>query len=110
MKGRSEDKGGSGPSGMDADGWRRILLSHNIRETPTNLCGEIVSVIKKLRTEKVSTCSLEPFLESRSIPLNNNSGLRLIDVREILRRTARKVLVSVLLEERFISRFTSSMC
>ena len=52
MKGRSEDKGGSGPSGMDADGWRRILLSHNIRETPTNLCGEIVSVIKNFALKR----------------------------------------------------------
>ena len=71
---------------MDADDWRRILLSHNIRQTPTNLCGEIVSVIKKLRTEKVSASSLEPFLDSRSIPLN--PGLRVICIREILRRTA----------------------
>ena len=39
MKSRSEDKRGSEPSGMDADDWRRILLSHNIRQAPTNLCG-----------------------------------------------------------------------
>ena len=47
-------KRGSGPSGMDADRWRSILLSNNFGNSPMDLCKAIAKVIKKLCTEKVS--------------------------------------------------------
>ena len=53
---------------MDADVWKRILLSNNIREAPTDLCGALASVIKNLRSEKVLISSFQPFLAWRSIP------------------------------------------
>lgn len=67
---------------MDADGFRDILLSNNSRDAPKNLCRVMTSVIKKLYTDKVSTwklvstCTLDPFLVCRLIPLNTETNGR----------------------------------
>lgn len=53
---------GSGPSGMNADSWRGILLSNIFWNSPTDLCKVIAKVIKKFCTEKVSHRNLELFL------------------------------------------------
>ena len=89
-------RGGSGPSGMDADGWRHILLSKNFGDAPNDLCKAIASVIKKLCTEKLRSNNIEALLASRLIPLDKHPGLRPIDVGEVLRRITGKVVVSVL--------------
>ena len=91
----------TGTIGMDVDDWRRILLSNNFENVPTDLCKAIAKVIKKLCTEKFSHRNLEPFLACRLIFLNKNPGLRLIGVGEILRRISRKVVVPALGEESF---------
>ena len=88
-------RGGSGPSGMDADGWRHILLSKNFGDAPNDLCT-IASVIKKLCTGKLRSNNIEALLASRLIPLDKHPGLRPIDVGEVLRRITGKVVVSVL--------------
>ena len=41
-------KGGSGPSGMDPDGWKMILTSKQFAESSTDLCTTIANMIKKL--------------------------------------------------------------
>ena len=96
-------KGGAGPSGLDADGWRHILVSRNFGLPSEELRDEIAQMIKKLCTERVnlfqnnghSTSSLESFLACRLIPLDKNPGLRPIGVGEVLRRIAGKVVMSV---------------
>ena len=85
---------GSGPSGLDADGWKRILLSNNFGKPPSDLCQTLAKVTKKLCTEELPT-SLEGFLACRLIPLNKNPGLRPIGVGKVIRRIIRKVFVSV---------------
>ena len=87
-------RGGSGPSGLDADGWKRILLSKSFGESSSDLCQTLAKVTKKLCTEELST-SLEGFLACRLIPRNKNPGLRPIGVGEVLRRIKGKVIVSV---------------
>ena len=91
-------KGGSGPSGLDADGRKRILLSKNFGESSSDLCQTLAKVTKKLCAEELST-SLEGFLACRFIPLNKNPGfetqLRPIRVGEVLRRIIGKVIVKV---------------
>ena len=87
-------KGGSGPSGLDADGWRRILASNCFGDSLSDLCRAIASFTRKLCLEKLDPSSLEAFLACRLIPLNKNLGLRLIGADEILRRTAGKVVTS----------------
>ena len=48
-------RGAYGPSGLDADGWKRILLSKNFGESTSNLCQTLVKVTIKLCTEEPST-------------------------------------------------------
>ena len=72
MKSSHQNKGVSGPSGLDADGWKRILLSKNFGELSSDLCQTLVKVTKKLCIEELPT-SLKGFLACQLIPLNKNS-------------------------------------
>ena len=89
-------KGGSGPSGMDAHGWKRILTSRQFVESSTDLRTTIANMIKKLCIDKDLANTLEAFLSCRLIPLDMNPGLRLIGVGEVIRRIVGKVIVSTL--------------
>ena len=46
-------KGGSGPSGMDADGWRRILVSRDYADAGNDLREAIASLTKKICIEEI---------------------------------------------------------
>ena len=93
-KAAMKTRGGSGPSGLDANGGKRILLSKNFGESSSDLCQTLAKVTQKLCTEELST-SLEGFLACRLIPLYKNPGLRPVGVGEVLRRIIGKVIVSV---------------
>ena len=86
-------KRGSGFSGLDADGWKQILLSKNFGELSSDLCQTLAKATKKLCTEELST-SLEGFLAFRLLPLNKKPGLRPIGVGEVLRRIIGRVIAS----------------
>ena len=104
-------RGGSGPSGMDADGWRHILLSKNFGDAPNDLCRAIASVIKKLCTENLRSNNMEALLASRLIRLDKHPGLRPIGVGEVLRRITGKSGCISSSERRYsLCRITSSMC
>ena len=100
-------KGGSGPSGSDADTWRHILASRNFGACSNDLCMALAQAIKQLCTEKIeleltdhsTTSSLEAFLACRLIPLDKMPGLRPIGVGEVLRRIAGKVFMSVVKDD-----------
>ena len=103
-------RGGAGPSGMDADGWKRILISNSFGESSTDLCKAFAEVIKKIFIEKDQLSSLETFLACRLIPLDKNPGLRPIGVGEILRRIAGKVVVYVIREDIILSVGSLQVC
>ena len=92
-------KGGSGPSGMDGDGWRRIFVGSTFGQSSVDICKSFASVIRKLCIVPDLHDSLEAFLSCRLIPLDKNPGLRPIGVGEILRRIAGKAIVSALRED-----------
>ena len=96
-------KGGSGPSGMGADGWQRILASNNFGSASQDLRKAFAEMIKKICTQKIETendaTALEAFLACRLIPLDKNPGLRPIGVGEVLHRIAGKVVMKVLKED-----------
>ena len=81
----------AGPSGLDADGWRHILVSRNFGLASEELRGEIAIMISKLCTEKVDlftsnemiSSNIEAFLACRLIPLDKCPGLRPIGVGEV---------------------------
>ena len=91
-------RGGAESSGLDADGWRKILIAKH-------------EVIKKLCTANNLSLLLEPFLAFRLIPLDKNPGLRPIGIGEILRWIAGKVVVSHIRKDlNFVSRFIAGLC
>ena len=55
-------KRGSGPPGLDPDGWCRILASNCFCDSPFNLCRATVSFTKNLFSEKLDAFSLETFI------------------------------------------------
>ena len=83
-------KGAAGPSGHDADGWKRILISHQFGNSSNDLGKTFAEVIKKLCTTEDLSSSLEALLACRSIPLDKNPGPRPIGIGEVLRRIASK--------------------
>ena len=97
-------RGGAGPSGMDADGWRHILASRIYGGAADDLRREFANMVKLLCTEEVvidqsnnsPTSSIEAFLACRLIPLDKNPGLRPIGVGEVLRRIAGKIVMSLI--------------
>ena len=57
-------RGGSGPSGMDAYGWRRILTSNSFGQSSTDIYIALANVAKKICVQPDQTNSLEAFLAS----------------------------------------------
>ena len=99
--------GGAGPSAMDSDGWRHVLVSRNFGIHSEELRSEFATMIRQICVDKVDiehsngspTSSLEAFLACRLLPLDKNPGLRPIGVGEVLRRIAGKVVMSVIKDD-----------
>ena len=80
-------KGSGGPSGIDANGFTRILTCKSFKRSGTELCEAIASMTKRLCTEYVDPRGLEAILKNRLIPLDKGEGaVRPIGVGEVLRR------------------------
>ena len=94
-------KRGCGPSGLDADNWRRILVSNQFGFSPLELRTSIANFVKWLCNTNIHHSnsdtgnSLEAFTANRLIPLNKNPGVHPIGVGEVLRRIARKVVMYI---------------
>ena len=54
--------GGAGPSGLDADRWKRIFTSSKFGDSTDDLCKTFAEVIKKLCTVENQSTTLEAFL------------------------------------------------
>ena len=89
-------KGSGGPSGVDANGFRRILTCKSFKRSGTELCEAIASMTKRLCTEYVDPRGLEAILANRLIPLDKGEGaVRPIGVGEVLRRIMGKCVTKV---------------
>ena len=89
-------KESAGPSGLDSDGWRRILLSKNFGQIGKDQRSAIATMAKHLCTRKVELeCndhnSLEAYLSCRLIPIDKSPG-----VGEVLRRIIGKSIIVVI--------------
>ena len=83
MKAALRTKGAAGPSGINADGWRRILVSKNYDKTDTELRSSLAQFAKKLCTKEIDHMndeSLEAYVACRLIPLDKKPGVRPIGV------------------------------
>ena len=89
-------KGSGGPSGIDANGFRRILASKSSKKSSASLCDTITMLAKRLCTELVDPATIEPILASRLIPLDKGNGeVRPIVVGEVVRRIIAKCATRV---------------
>ena len=90
--------GGSGPSGMDVEGYHRILVSNQFGTSNTDMCKTFAEVIRRLCMNLIKTKYRSSFV-FRLMPLDTNPRLRPIGVGEVLRYMASKVTVSLLKED-----------
>ena len=89
-------QGSRGPSGLDANGFRRMLACKSFKKSGTDLCAAIATTSRKLCTEYVDPLSIEAILANRLIPLNKGEGVvRPIGVGEVLRRIIGKCVMKV---------------
>ena len=87
-------KGSAGPSGMDAELYRRILCSKNFSSEGKILREEISMMTRNLMKTCYHPSLLEGYTSYRLIPLDKRPG-----VGEVLRRIIGKTITSFLKEE-----------
>ena len=86
-------KGSCGPSGVDANGFKRILVCKSFKRSSINLCQSIDTLTRRLRPEFVDPLTIEAIVASRLIPLDKGNGeVRPIGVGEVI--TSRTVLAT----------------
>ena len=91
-------KGSAGPSGMDAELYRRILCSKNFVAGEKKLREEIATLTRNLLNFNCHPSLLEGYTAYRLIPLDKNPGVRPIGMGEVLRRIISKT-TSVMFKE-----------
>ena len=74
--------GSHGPSGLDAQEWRRILTS--FKKSSEDLCKTLSKLAIRIATEDV--CFLDAYNSCRLIALDKCPGVRPIGIGEVLRR------------------------
>ena len=104
--------GSAGPSGMDSDGWGRILCSKQFKSKPAELCDSIAVFARRLCTNYVNPEYIRAYTASRLIPLDKNPGVRPVGVGEVLRRIVGKAVYNNSFKIRTyrLYRTHSSMC
>jgi hypothetical protein len=105
MKAALKTKGGSGPSGMDSDEWRRQIGTRKYGQAAEEFRKAIALMARRMCREEIATVaeenlnqtsSLECHLACRLIPLAKpDSGVRPIGVGEVLRRIMGKSIMAV---------------
>ena len=87
--------GSGGPSGLNADGLKRMLCSKSFKVHSKNLCYEIARLARRICSEEVDPAALSTFTAGRLIPLSKDSGegIRPIGIGEVLRRLVGKAVM-----------------
>ena len=89
-------KGSGGPSGVDANGFKRILACKSFKRSSINLCESIATLTRRLCTEFVDPLTIEPIAASRLIPLGKGNGeVCPIGVGVVIRRITGKCITRV---------------
>ena len=89
-------KGSGGPSGVDANGFKRVLACKSFKKSSANLCDAIAKMARRLNTDFVDPRTIEPFLANRLIPLDKGEGaVRPIGIGEVIRRVIGKCVMKV---------------
>ena len=89
--------GAAGPSGADANLWKRMCTSFEL--SSDELCSSLALVAKKLSTNYVDPEGLTSFTASRLIALDKQPGVRPIGIGEVARRIVSKAIITVIYDE-----------
>ena len=84
--------GSAGPSGVDADTWRRMCTAFS--DVSDQLCEAIAACARRLAAMYVYPTSLEAYVACRLIPLDKQPSVRPIGIGEVLRRVIGKTILS----------------
>ena len=107
-------KGSAGPSGLDAEQWRRMLVSKHFGTTGKDLRTAVAKMTQKLCTIEMpeeNLDSLEAYTASRLVPLEKEpAGIRPIGIGEVLRRIIGKTIVAEIRPEIMESSGSLQMC
>ena len=98
-KAASFTKGAGGPSHLDADQFRHMLLSKKFKTEAKELREEIAVLARTQASTLVDLKSIKALISCRLIPLNKNPGVRPIDVGEVLRWIMRKAINWILKDD-----------
>ena len=92
-----QSSGSAGPSGADAEMWKRLLCSKQFNKRPAELCSTVAELARKLCVSETKPSYLRACTAGRLIPLAKKpSGVRPIGVGEMLRRIIGKAVTKVL--------------
>ena len=90
-------KGSAGPSGLDADMWRKIISSYIYGTVSDDLCHAIALMTRELCSTDINDPeSIIYLLACRLIPLDKQPGVRPIGIGEVLRRIIGKAVMKVI--------------
>ncbi len=81
-------QGSAGPSGLDAQAWRRLCSSFK-----HNLCTALANVGKRIATTAVHPEGLTAFVACRLVPIDKCPGVRPIGIGEVPRRIIAKAIL-----------------
>ena len=87
-------QGSSGPSGLDADAWWRMLTTY--RKSSDRLCASLAAFARCLCTEELDAADLSAYTAARLIPLDKRPGVRPIAVGETFRRIVGRAIMRVI--------------
>ena len=93
-------EGAAGPSGTDADGWRRILCSKQFANKQfAKIADTIAATARKMRTRLIDPETVNAYTACRLIPLDKKPGVRPVGIGEVLRRIIGKAVMAVTNQE-----------
>ena len=81
-----------GPSGIDAELYRRILCSKCFGSVCKSLKEAVAIFTRNIATKSYHPKFIEAFVSCRLVPLDKNPGIRPIGIWEVLRRIIGKIL------------------
>ena len=89
--------GAAGPSGMDAQAWRRLCTS--FKDDSASLCNSLANMCKRLCSTYVDPEGLTAFAACRLMALDKCPGVRPIGIGELVRRIMGKAVLTTIGDE-----------
>ena len=86
--------GSAGPSGIDAEGWIRMLTCYG--SASNNLSSALAASARVLCTEDIDPSCTEALTAARLVPLDKSPGVRPIAVGEVFRRIMCRAIMKII--------------